>query len=162
MSEIKIFSLTTIGNKKSNKNDISTKDRTDPKYIGPGTWDTLTRLAVKAITNKLEKEFKREMTETCENFPCHICAGHCKKYIEENPIEKNYGKFIIVDGKKFMIGMFMWIWKFHNAVNARLNKNIMSWDTAYNMYYTTNELFCSAACMDAEHQEPDVPKKIKK
>lgn len=158
MSEISINSLQ---NKKFSSSLKDYKDRTDPKYSGPGTWDTLTRLAVNAITHELEIEFNREMTQTCVGFPCHVCAGHCQKYIKENPIENNYGKYIIIDGKKIMIGMFIWIWKFHNVVNERLNKPLMSWDTAYNLYYQPTDLFCSTACMEAEMPKETVKTKFK-
>ena len=128
------------------------KDRTDPKYVGPGTWDLLTRLAKNAITHELELEFEREMTEACIHYPCGNCAEHCKAYIEKNPIRDYYGYYIIINEQKVMIGMFVWIWKFHNAVNARLNKPIMDWDTAYNIYYPSDSLYCSSACMEAEHE----------
>lgn len=137
------------------------KDRTDPKYVGPGTWDFLTRLAVKAVNSKLELEFKRELTEACEGYPCHVCAGHCKEYMKNHPVDKYFGMFIMVNGQKVMIGMFIWIWKFHNAVNARLGKPIMDWDTAYNTFYPGDILICSAACMEAEQELPKTIKKKK-
>jgi len=168
MSEKREVSINAL-QKLPGKGKISDyKDRTDPKYVGPGTWDFLTRLAVKATTSKLELEFKRELTEACEGYPCHVCAGHCKEYMKNHPVDKYFGMFITIEGKKIMIGMFIWIWKFHNAVNARLNKPIMDWDTAYNTFYPGEVLLCSAACMAAEEKinpvksnKKGVPKKKK-
>jgi hypothetical protein len=126
------------------------KNNTDPNYMGPGTWDLLHRLAFKAKTSKLEKEFIDTMKEACYGFNCLQCREHCTDYIKNNPLEEYTDSFIIIDNKKMKLGLFIWTWKFHNSVNARLGKPIMSWDTAYNLYSGSENLVCTKTCMHAK------------
>jgi hypothetical protein len=52
------------------------------------------------------------------------------------------------------LGLFIWTWKFHNAVNTRLRKPVMSWDTAYSLYselQNNNNLVCSKTCLQADN-----------
>lgn len=133
------------------------KDRTDPKYIGPGTWSVIHTLAYKARNIEKQRDFIYFMKEICESFPCVVCKGHCKEYINNHPIEDYLGILVDINGEKFMIGMFVWAWKFHNAVNVRIKKPIMSWDTAYNLYSEQEPLVCSKSCLEADlqHQKED-------
>jgi len=126
------------------------KDHTDPKYIGPGTWDTIHRLAFKAHTKKSQLGFIESMKEICYGFGCKVCRGHCSEYIKNHPMEEYIGMQVDVDGQDIELGMFVWTWKFHNAVNARLKKPIMSWLTAYNLYSESDSLVCSKSCLESE------------
>jgi hypothetical protein len=128
-------------------------DITDPKYIGPGIWMLLHQKGSKANTKEKQKEFIQFVKDVYENFPCNFCRGHFKVYIQEHPLEKYLNVYLVGEnGKKIMIGMFLWSWKFHNAVNHRLQKPMMNWDTAYEMYYvlpTTEKKICSKECTEA-------------
>jgi hypothetical protein len=126
------------------------KDHTDPKYIGPGTWNIMHRYAFKSRTSVEQKTFINFMKELCSGFPCEVCRGHCKEYIMNNPMESYVDKTINVDGENIVLGLFIWTWKFHNAVNARLKKSVMSWDTAYNLYSDNDSLVCSSSCSESE------------
>lgn len=127
------------------------KDHTDPAYIGPGIWYAYTKDAFNANNSDKQKAWCKRMRDLCENFPCKVCSGHCKEYIKNSPPEEYIGVIIEIQGKKRELGLFIWIWKFHNAVNLRLKKSIMSWDTAYNMYSGEKETICTKACEDAEN-----------
>lgn len=131
------------------------KDHTDPKYSGPGTWNVIHRLAYKAQTIELQNKFIEEMKEICYGFPCNLCRGHCTEYIKNHPLEEYLGILIEIHGENMMLGMFVWAWKFHNAVNKRINKPIMNWDTAFNLYSQTESLICSKQCTEAEDHLPD-------
>jgi hypothetical protein len=122
------------------------KDSTDPKYIGPGVWNTIHRQAYGANTPSKQQQFIIFMKDTCYNFPCTVCRGHCTEYIKNNPLEVYIGS--TVDDKP--LGLFIWSWKFHNAVNARLKKPIMSWNTAITLYSESNDKVCSLSCINAE------------
>ena len=127
------------------------KDHTDPKYIGPGTWIVLHKRSFDAVTEKEQKAYIELVESICYNFGCSVCRGHCTEYIKNHPLEDYLNvEIILSDGSKKVLGMFLWTWKFHNAVNARLKKPIMSWDTAYNLYSGKMDLVCSSACTDAE------------
>jgi hypothetical protein len=126
-------------------------DNTDPKRMGPGYWHCIHTLALDANTDDKQKQFIDIMKKLCEKFPCHICAGHCKEYIEKNNMENYIGVTVEIGGENKNIGLFIWSWKFHNAVNFRTKKPLMSWDTAYNLFSNTKNLhMCSAKCLETE------------
>jgi hypothetical protein len=123
------------------------KDSTDPKYIGPGVWNTIHKQAYLAQTPARQQQFIIFMKDTCYGFPCKVCRGHCTEYIKNNPMENYAGS--TVDGK--LLGLFVWTWKFHNTVNARLNKPMMSWETAVTLYEESDDKVCSLSCLEAEY-----------
>jgi hypothetical protein len=123
------------------------KDNTDPAYVGPGIWFRLHSKSFQANTSNLQIEMIKDIRDTCNNFPCHVCREHAQKYIKDHPPEEYLD--VHVDGMN--IGIFVWMWIFHNSVNARINKPIMSWDTAFDLYNITEEKkgMCSKSCMNA-------------
>lgn len=127
------------------------KDHTDPKYTGPGTWNVIHRIAFKARTKSEQLAFISLMKEICAGFPCKVCNGHCTEYIKNHPMEDYLNTKVEIGHKKEPLGLFIWSWKFHNAVNTRLKKPIMSWDTAYNIYSEKESLICSKSCLNADH-----------
>lgn len=126
-------------------------DHTDPKYVGPGTWNVIHRVAFLARTKDEQLEFIKLMKLICSGFPCSVCRGHCTTYINDNPMEEFLEIKIDMDGKELELGMFLWSWKFHNAVNLRIDKPLMSWDTAYNLYSDSESLVCSSSCAHADN-----------
>lgn len=127
------------------KSDLSLeyKDRTDPKYIGPGTWNVIHTMAYDAKTTIKKNNFIEFMKEIIsKKFPCPVCREHCVEYIRDHPLEE----YLDVTTNETSTGLFLWTWKFHNAVNARLDKPIMDWNTAVNLYGNSESLICSAAC----------------
>jgi hypothetical protein len=135
------------------------KDITDPEYVGPGTWNVIHRLSFNARTNDAQLSFITIMNEICKGFPCPVCRGHCSEYIKNHPIEEYLNVTMDIDDKKLNLGIFIWGWKFHNAVNKRLNKQIMTWDTAYNFYSDSDSSVCSSVCMNSkEIVEPESEK----
>lgn len=129
-------------------------DNTDPKYIGPGIWNFIHKFAFKARTKAEQLAFVKLMKETCQNFPCFTCRGHCTEYIKNHPLEEYVGVLVVINNQRLPLGLFVWTWKFHNAVNARINKPIMSWETAYNLYSEKENLVCSKNCLDAAGEPP--------
>lgn len=118
----------------------------DPKYVGPGTWNTIHSLAFSAVTPKKKKKFISTMKEICETFPCAVCANHCVEYVKSHPMEDYADTWVEIDGSRSPLGLFVWSWKFHNAVNRRIGKPMMSWITAYNMYLGEGALSCDNSC----------------
>lgn len=133
------------------------KDSTDPKYIGPGVWNTIHKQAYLAQTPSKQQQFIIFMKDTCYNFPCKVCRGHCTEYIKNNPLENYLGS--TVDGK--LLGLFVWSWKFHNTVNARLKKPIMSWETAVTLYSESDDKVCSLSCLEADDINENISTAIK-
>lgn len=131
------------------------KDHTDPKYIGPGHWNIIHRRSYNARTHAQQVQFIDFMHEVCEGFPCTVCKGHCVEYIKNHPLEDYIDQTVEIAGTQLVLGLFIWTWKFHNAVNARIGKPIMSWDTAYGIYSGKDSLVCSKSCMDADNSIHD-------
>ena len=123
------------------------RDHTDPKYVGPGTWNVIHRQAYKAQTEEEEVRFKLSMEDICHGFPCTVCRGHCTEYIQNHPIADWFGKTVEVDDKGTKVvkrlGVFIWSCMFHNAVNARIHKPVMNWETCYGIYSSDS---CSQVC----------------
>lgn len=124
-------------------------DDHDPARVGPGYWHRLTRMAWEARTAAKQKEACDEFRYTCRSFPCEVCQGHCGNYVDQHPPEEFIGKEVMVDGVSEPIGLFVWIWQFHNAVNLRLGKPKMSFATAIEMQ--KSNAHCSTACKLSEH-----------
>ncbi|MEM2986862.1 MAG: Erv1/Alr family FAD-linked sulfhydryl oxidase [Nitrososphaerota archaeon] len=115
----------------------------DPKYIGPGTWSVIHRLAYHARTLDQQLRFIQVMKDICQWFPCESCREHCLKYIKENPMENYLNLMVKVNGEFLPIPMFLWTWEFHNNVNRKLSKEILSWKVACKIY---SELECNDVC----------------
>lgn len=129
----------------------SYKDISDPQYTGPGTWNLIHRMAFKARTKEERLSFIRFMMDACYGFPCTVCKVHCTEYIQNHPLTDYLDVSINVDGENLPLGLFIWTWKFHNAVNKRINKPLMNWDTAYNLYSSAESLVCSKTCTASAH-----------
>ena len=59
------------------------------------------------------------------------------------------------------LGLFVWAWKFHNTVNARLKKPIMSWDTVITLYSELDDKVCSLSCLEAEDINENISNPVK-
>ncbi len=90
------------------------------------------------------------MINFSETFPCLTCREHIKEYLANNSMEAFWGPiYHEVSGED--IGLFKWTWIFHNVVNARLAhwghaKKQMDFDTAYDLYYHSDNTTCSLDC----------------
>jgi hypothetical protein len=132
------------------------KDYTNPRLNGPGCWFTIHTLAFYAKTKEEKHSFVNTMTTIANYFPCLKCRKHALEYIEKHPIQQ------AIDKKD---GLFIWTWKFHNSVNYKLGKHIMSYELAYKIYseLTENdeeEKVCSEECSGEKSEDKE--EKVKK
>ena len=67
------------------------------------------------------RKFCEWMRVVPDDLPCSICRGHAKEYIRDNPPE-------------FIPDIFVWSWNFHNAVNIRKKKPLVSYEEAAYRY----------------------------
>lgn len=124
------------------------KDITNPKYVGPGVWYVIHSVAYYANTLADQKNAIKTITFICDHFPCPKCRKHAQEYIKENPME-NYLMKQVKDVKETKeLSLFIWTWKFHNAVNyTRLGKHVMSFEVAKLLYAPVKEQkLCSKDC----------------
>lgn len=127
---------------------------TDPKIIGPGLWISIHIKAKYATTEETKQEFIDYMYLLSITFPCKNCRSHIKAYMETHPFDDLYN---LKNDKDEEIGMFKWSWMFHNAVNTRIHKPYLSWETAWHMYDEDVEV-CDTNCSGVEEPEKEVKK----
>lgn len=89
-------------------------------------WKIIHTEAKHATTEEKKLEFYRYIKYLSTNFPCQKCRRHIKTYLVDNILPRTY------DNKE----IYLWAWKFHNSVNRRLRKPIMSLDDVLKMYET--------------------------
>ena len=102
----------------------------DPVRIGPGIWFNIHMKAKKATDEKGKKEFIDDMYMYYDEFPCGNCREHIQEYMNTHSFEPFMN---MKNDKGREIGMFKWAWMFHNAVNTRLKKPYVEWETACEM-----------------------------
>jgi len=128
---------------KDGESDENLKKLTNPQSFGPGAWLTIHIMAYHAISESEKKAFEKNMKHICDGLKCHTCQDHCKEYLKNNPI-RDYWNVKNREGKQ--IGMFKWSWTFHNAVNTRLGKPVLDFNTAYHLYSDAPDMVCTADC----------------
>lgn len=96
----------------------------DIKIEGRGMWFMIHTLALHANTDELKGAFILTINTLYENFGCESCKPHFRKFLDDYPI-KNYWH-IKYKGEDY--GFFKWSWDFHNDVNKRLKKPILSFE----------------------------------
>jgi hypothetical protein len=108
---------------------------TDPKYLGPGCWYTLHKMAAKAekVEEKIAVLYLIKIYST--DFFCLKCQGHFNEFIKLNPPSS------IVNNKE---GLFHWTWMCHNNANALTGKPQISYENAKSLYFNTKP--CEHSC----------------
>jgi FAD-linked sulfhydryl oxidase len=95
---------------------------------GPYGWKWLHKLAIKYPTCPSMYDVNYayyRIINFIENLPCNICKNHAEQYIEHNPLTLNSSQ-----------ELQEWVWEFHNAVNFRLGKKLISFERyQYNYAY---------------------------
>lgn len=136
-------------------------DITNPLKFS-GIWFTMHLIAFNANSLNEKKQCMNTIKLICNSLPCQTCRSHAKEYIKNNPMEEHVKN-------SDPLSLFIWTWTFHNTVNNRLGKNIISYEVAYHIYNNLkNETetkqekksVCSKECTDTD-KDKNV-KKIKK
>jgi Erv1 / Alr family len=120
---------------------------TNPKYIGPGMWVSIHTLAKGATTYEKKKAFVDYMNTLRASFPCPECRKHLSAYLDSHPFDAYWS--LRDPATQEDTGMFRYSVDFHNAVNVRLKKPIMDWETARALYYESDNAVCAADCHGA-------------
>lgn len=135
------------------------KKLSDPRYIGPGKWDTFMIECAHARTKSLQQETVKFIRRQVENMRCE-CKDHAINYMKRNPPENMIG-FVINNEQ---IGLLLWLWGFHNDVNKRLNKTyIPTWNEVYEYYWLKSTVYnvpCSVLIDDCTTDSEKVKDKI--
>lgn len=84
-------------------------------------WRKLHTLARDIKTDKDKDEFIAYVNTLAPFIPCGPCRGHFKSYITQHPPTKDQD-------------LFLWAFTFHNAVNERLRKPILTLEEVIEFY----------------------------
>lgn len=96
---------------------------------GPGLWRGKHLSAKRANKNAMLKQaFIEDIEYLCDNFFCDYCKTHFIAYLAVN----HPSKYLLLED-----GMFKWSVDFHNSVNERLGKPILTYEQAERALYDT-------------------------
>lgn len=113
----------------------------NPAIVGPGQWYMLHSLAAYCDADQNTRwDFFENFVRTdfLKKIRCEKCNGHANAFLASTPIgtrlrpNPTYGNFRDKRGRP--LGLFKWTFDFHNTVNKRLNKRIMSLDDAISIF----------------------------
>lgn len=88
------------------------------KYL----WDKIHRKAARAKDDNKKQKYVTFMKKVYKSIKCSECKGHMKNFLRKEQLISYYH----IDN-----GFFIWSWKFHNDVNNRIGKSIISYEDAY-------------------------------
>lgn len=108
----------------------------NPEKVGTGVWFVLHLKSRHANDDSTIQSFLNDFELVIQNFPCLKCRKHMMEYVRDhNPTSYiNY----TYNGQK--LGMFRYIWEFHNEVNRRVGKPMISWEDALKMFSTPDSI----------------------
>ena len=93
---------------------------------GPKTWDAMHAMSF-GFPNLPTKDEKQQaynfFTALSVMIPCQKCREHCKDHILTHPPK--------VQNRE---SLSQWLFDFHNSVNKRLGKKLVSWDDCKKRY----------------------------
>ena len=124
----------------------------DPAFSGPGLWFALHLMSWEVRTTDEINYIIKFVYDLSRSHPCGNCRAHMTEYLNNNDIHK-YKSMKDKNGK--LIGMFKYMWEFHNTVNARLRKEYYSFEDAVNTYNNLGDSpFCDLSCGSDDGHSP--------
>jgi len=136
---------------------VSKKIKTfHPEETGPGMWYLIHVSAKEATTEDKKLEFVNLINLIKAKHHCKTCREHIVKFLEDHPIEKFWN---VTSSSGEEIGCSLWAFIFHNAVNSRLGKKELDWETVAEMYSVSIEAPCTVGC---DKKKKDKPKFIRR
>ena len=111
-----------------------------------GIWFALHTLAMHADEQDLASKatYASQMKYLALRLQCKECSTHFQAFLRENPLSAYFRK----EG-----GIFMWSCHFHNSVNFRLGKPVISLDAARALYNPEG----AHSCIDCGHGSNSSP-----
>lgn len=94
------------------------------------SWDSIHKMARDAKTDSKKAEFEKYMNSLIYSFPCPKCRPHIKQYLLSHPIKSCRN----TTENGLNIGLSKWSWEFHNSVNKRLTKPVITWEEYLRRY----------------------------
>jgi hypothetical protein len=123
---------------------MDTSAFTNPAIFGPGMWQAIHIMSVRATTPELKMAFEIFVRAICLNFKCEKCREHFQHFIDTHPFASYYGRR---DSRGNDVGMFTWAFELHNAANKFLGKYQPTFEEAYSFW--ANQ--AAGVCKDCGH-----------
>ena len=111
------------------------------EFWGPGIWYVIHTQALEMATEPTE--FLILFRQLLLSLPCFQCTQHGLDYLTRFPPE-NFEQQDPETGLK--VGLFIWTVNFHNAVNRRNRKPILTWKNALTIYLDPLDLGTCQEC----------------
>lgn len=115
----------------------------DPKISGPGAWMVTHVLAMITDQSGHKKDYTRFslfVYRMIHAFPCRVCRRHAVRYLDNHPTPASRAEG----------SAFEWSFTFHNTVNKRLGKKVLTLQEATPLYENTevilNDKATGATC----------------
>ena len=131
--EVKVYNVNPIPTRQM-QNQHSTPSHTgvSPRVWGRALWFSLHNGALNYPENP-DQEKKQMMINFILGLPimipCDMCKNHAYEYIQSR---KNTLHNVVENSQN----LFQFFWEFHNDVNKRTGKPLMSLEAVYNLYKT--------------------------
>lgn len=109
------------------------KNSIKPDIWGPHGWKFMHYVTLGYPDNpddNIKTLYKNFYYSLQDVLPCDKCAGNYKKNLLENPIDNH------LDSRE---SLMKWVIDIHNIVNKELNKEILDYDTALDIYMSGSE-----------------------
>ena len=103
---------------------------TNPKVFGPVLWKLLHNTSMNypiCATEYVKNHMKNFIMSLPVITPCELCKGHASKYIEKYADQLD----TICSGRDNLFAFFV---DFHNQVNKRYDKPVITVEEAYKLY----------------------------
>lgn len=100
---------------------VHVKFKMNIEEFGKVYWKEMLAFAHTANTYAEKQAFRIWIYNLAKRFPCDRCRPHFISYVEKNPPENSLDPII-------------WVVQFHNAVNKRLGKPVLSMKQALQKY----------------------------
>ncbi len=115
---------------------------------GPGVHHAM-MVEAKHTTKRTMKSFEAYVMRQCAEFGCGKCTPHCKEYIKKHPPTKH--PLRIDRSSKKDLTAFEWAVNYRNAINIRIGKTPVPFETAYDAYY--GEKLCNTGGCDSSDED---------
>lgn len=110
---------------------------------GPGLWFSIHIMALHANTAEKYQSVVWFINLLALTHPCLECRNHMTNYLNAHPLSQVNIK-----------DLFKYTVEFHNAVNKRLNKPLISLEDATNLYTAIASVPCSSGCSNSPAVTP--------
>jgi hypothetical protein len=109
------------------------KNSIKPDIWGPHGWKFMHYVSMGYPDNPTDHQktlYKNFYYSLQDVLPCDKCAENYKKNLIENPIDNH------MDNRE---SLMKWVVDIHNSVNKELNKDVLDYDTAIDIYISGSE-----------------------